>query len=171
MPSRRPKPCRTPGPSFTWKTLRLSAALATGTNSCWVFWEWLRLLSHLLDGVRVPQTLQYEKYLCSKCESLKNLDSGLWELVNSCLQTMQLHHWADRVLFWLMLSVCNESLLALAINVGWMGFGLVKRKKKEFLCFVSACYITWQAHWEGQQWQWAGPSGAGILPCCSFMVC
>lgn len=45
----------------------------------------------------------------------------------------------------------------------------MKRKKKEFLCLVSACYITWQARWEVQQWQWAGPSGAGILPCCSLI--
>lgn len=56
----------------------------------------------------------------------------------------------------------NHSLHSLPT---WAERGLAERggKKSEFLCFVSACYITRQAHW-------AGPSGAAILPRCSLTV-
>lgn len=32
MLSRRPKPCQTPGPSFTWRTSRPNPAFVTGMN-------------------------------------------------------------------------------------------------------------------------------------------
>lgn len=109
-------------------------------NSCMVSW--------------VPQE---KKYSCSQLGNLKSLDSGLWETVHfNCLQTLPLPHWADGALFFcLTLSAGHKSLLTLSAES--------RGKKSEFLCFVSACYITRQAHW-------AGPSGAGILPRCCLMV-
>lgn len=80
MPSRRPKPCRTPGPSSTWRTSRLRAAPATGTDSRRGVWEWLRLflLTQLLYGVL---SATGEKILVQS--TWKPQELGQWTVGNS----------------------------------------------------------------------------------------
>lgn len=166
MPSRRPKPCQTPGPSSTWRTSRLRAAPATGTDSRRGVWEWLCLflLTQLLYGVLIATGEKNTRAVNLETSRAWTVDCGK-QFILTVYNPFHCLIGQMEPFFFVSHSQrdINHSLHSLPTRAE-RGLAEWGGKNSEFLCFVSACYITRQAHW-------AGPSGAAILPRCSLTVC